>query len=247
MISAVIVDDEKRAIQILKDSLLQDFPDIRILGVAQSAAEAYSIITELKPDLVFLDVAMPQESGFDLLNKLPTLDFEIIFVTAFDQYAIDAFKFCAIGYILKPIQRKELNLAVLRAIKLITEKQETNRNKLLLQNLVTPGSQTNRIGIPSQEGLEFVSIQEIIRCEGVQRCTKVIFKERKTLISSYNLGEFKRLLEDYGFFSVHKSHLVNMEHVIRYVKEGFVELSDQANIPVARRKRQEFLQYLTRL
>ncbi len=247
MITAVLVDDEKRAIQILKESLQKDFPDIRIVGTAQSADEAYTVITELKPSLVFLDVNMPEASGFDLLKKLPTLNFEIIFVTAHDEYAIDAIKFCAIGYLLKPIQQDDFKQAVHRAIKSVAEKQETDRNKLLLQNLINPGSQSNRIGIPSPEGLEFVSVQEIIRCEGVQRCTKIIFEERKNLVSSYNLGEFRRMLEDYGFYAVHKSHLVNMEHVIRYDKEGFVHMTDKANIPVARRKRQDFMQFLKRL
>jgi len=247
MITAVLVDDEKRAVEVLKDSLKADFPDIQILGSANSAQEAQTLITQMKPDLVFLDVAMPEESGFDLLNKLPTLDFEIIFVTAFDQYAMDAIKFCALGYVLKPIQREELVMAVQRAIKSIAQKQETNRNKLLLQNLINPGSQSNRIGIPTTDGLEFVSIQEIIRCEGVQRATKVVFEARKNLVSAYNLGEFKRMLEEYGFYSVHKSHLVNLDHVIRYDKEGFVHMTDKSNVPVARRKRQEFMQFLTRL
>jgi len=247
MITVVLVDDEMRAIEVLRESLMSLFPDLKIVGTANSATDAFPLITKLKPDLVFLDVSMPEESGFDLLKKLPSLDFELIFVTAFDQYAMDAIKFCAIGYVLKPIQKDELTSAVQRALKSIAHKQETDRNKLLLQNLVNPGNQSNRIGIPSSDGLEFVSIQEIIRCEGIQRATKVVFEGRKNLISSYNLGEFRRLLETYGFYSVHKSHLVNLSHVKRYDKEGFVHMSDQTNVPVSRRKRQEFMQFLTRL
>jgi len=247
MITAVLVDDEKRAVQVLEESLKTDFPDIQIIGSANSAQEAQTLITQMKPDLVFLDVTMPEESGFDLLNNLPSLEFEIIFVTAFDQYAMDAINFCAIGYVLKPIKREELVMAVQRAIKSIAEKQETNRNKLLLENLINPGSPSNRIGIPTSDGLEFVAIQEIIRCEGIQRATKVVFKERKSLISAYNLGQFKRMLEEYRFFSIHKSHLVNMDHVIRYDNEGFVHMIDKSNIPVSRRKRQEFMQLFTRL
>ncbi len=247
MIKTLLVDDELLSIENLKESIISNFPNLEIVGTAQNADEAFDLINTLKPELVFLDIAMPGASGFDLLRKLPELEFEVIFVTAFDQYAMDAIKFCAIGYVLKPINKEELLHAVHRAVKSIGQKNEFNRNVQLLENLVNPGNQNNRIGIPSPDGLEFVSIHEIIRCEGVQRYTKVLFKDRKELLSSYNLGEFRRLLENYGFYSVHKSHLVNLNHVKRYDKEGFVQMTDNFNVPVARRKRQDFMQFLTRI
>ena len=247
MIKTILVDDEPRAIEVLRDHLEELFSELHIIGDADSAESAYRLITIQKPDLLFLDVAMPDESGFDLLRKLPELDMEVIFVTGFNQYAIDAIKFCAIGYILKPIRREELVEAVSRAIKQINTKAEGSRNKQLIHNLLNPGSPQNRIGLPTTDGIEFVSIGEIIRCEGIQGCTKAVFKDRKALISSYNLGEFRQLLESYGFYAVHKSHLVNLSHIQRYDNEGFVVMSDGDRVPVARRKRSEFMQQLRRL
>ena len=247
MIKTILVDDEPRSTEVLRELLTELFPELHILGDADSAESAYRLITVQKPDLIFLDVAMPDESGFDLLRKLPDLDMEVIFVTGFNQFAIDAIKFCAIGYVLKPIRREELIEAVNRAKKQIESREEGNRNKQLIHNLLNPGNPQNRIGLPTSDGIEFVSINEIIRCEGIQGCTKAIFRHRKPLISSYNLGEFRQLLENYGFFSVHKSHLVNLSHIQRYDNEGFVTMSDGEKVPVARRKRTEFMQQLRRL
>lgn len=244
---AVLIDDEKYALAVLEERLRKFCPQVEIVGKASSAVEGQQMITELMPDLVFLDIVMPEQTGFDLLNQLPHLNFQLIFVTSFDEYAIQAIKFCAIGYITKPIRTEELLLAVNQAQKRFTEKSEFERNKQLLQNLVTPNSPTNRIGIPTERGLEFLETKDIVRCEGVQRCTKVIIDQRKSIISSYNIGEFVKLLETYNFYPVHKSHLVNLSHIIRYDNEGSLEMSDGDNIPVSRRRRQEFLEHLTRL
>lgn len=247
MIKTILVDDEPRATEVLRELLEELFPELHIIGDADSAESAYRLITIQKPDLLFLDVAMPDESGFDLLRRLPNLNMEVIFVTGFNEYAVDAIKFCALGYVVKPVRREELIGAVSRAIKQIETKAEGMRNKQLIHNLLNPGNQQNRIGLPTTDGIEFVAIHEIIHCEGIQGCTKVVFKDRKALISSYNLGEFRQLLENYGFYAVHKSHLVNLDHIQRYDNEGMVEMSNQERLPVARRKRMEFMQQLRRL
>lgn len=227
--------------------MLEEFcPHVNVIATAESAAVAIPLITSLQPDLLFLDVMMPDATGFDLLKQLPNLDIEVIFVTSYDRFALDAIKFCAIGYVLKPIRESELIAAVNQAQVKINEKKENLRNKQLLQNLINPSSPNNKIGIPTSRGLEFMEAGSIVRCEGVQRCTKVINKD-SSIISSYNLGEFRKLLETYNFYAPHKSHLINLDHIIRYDKEGFIQMSDNEQIPVSRRRRQEFLEMMTRL
>ncbi|MEZ4956447.1 MAG: LytTR family DNA-binding domain-containing protein [Saprospiraceae bacterium] len=247
MIRAVLVDDELKALEVLKQKLTTYCPQVEIIGTASSTSEAYDLITTSHPQLVFLDVAMPNETGFDLLRRLPRLDFELIFVTGFDSFALDAIKFCAIGYVLKPIENEELINSVNHAERRINEKLNHERNQQFLNNFLNPGNTQNRIGIPTEAGLEFVPTEEIVRCEGFQKYTKVITKDRKDILSSYNIGEFRKLLEHYGFYAPHKSHLINLQHIKRYDKEGTVTMSDESFVPVSRRKKHEFMEKLTRV
>ncbi len=247
MIRAIVVDDEPKARELLANKLTKNCPQVLVIGIAESAEVARDLVDKEKPDLVFLDVAMPGESGFDFLKKFSSLDFEIIFVTGFNDYALDAIKFCAIGYVLKPIRNADLIEAVDNAHRRILDKRMLERNQHFLTNINNPGSPSNRIGIPTTEGLEFVSTSEIIRCEGVQRCTKVHLTSRKSLISSYNLGVFVKLLKGYGFYDVHKSHLINLAQIKRYNRTGEVEMLDNSVIPVSRRRRNDFLEQLQRI
>ncbi|MEM6966344.1 MAG: LytTR family DNA-binding domain-containing protein [Bacteroidota bacterium] len=245
--NALLIDDEQKAVVILR-SLIQEFcPQVNLVGTADSLESGLVAINKLQPDLVFLDIEMPGGSGFDLLRKLPHLNFEIVFVTSHEDYAIEAIKFCAIGYILKPIREVELIAAVNQAESRINQKVENLRNKQLLENLVNPQNSTHRIGIPTSRGLDFVETGRIIRCEGIRRYTNVVIQGKKDIISSYNLGEFKKLLHTYNFFSPHKSHLISLGHIVRYDKEGTIEMTDGAHVPVARRRRNDFLERLKRL
>ncbi len=247
MIRAVLVDDEFKALEVLRQKLTTYCPQVEIIGTANSSQEAYELITASHPQLVFMDVAMPHETGFDLLRRLPRLDFELIFVTGFDSYALDAIKFCAIGYILKPIDNDELINSVKNAERRINERVNQERNQQFLQNLLNPSNPQNRIGIPTESGLEFVTASEIVRCEGHQKYTKVITRDKKNILSSYNIGEFRKLLERFGFYATHKSHLINLQHIKRYDKEGTVTMSDNSFVPVSRRKKQDFMDKLTRV
>ena len=175
------------------------------------------------------------------------LNFEVIFVTGFDEYAIEAFRFSAIGYLLKPVESSDLLQAVENAKQRIALKVENIRNQQLLDNVSQPMNGKNKIGIATLEGIEFIRVEEIIRCEGLQRCTNVVVQNRKNMVSSYNLGEFIKLLENYGFYSPHRSHLINLSHVQRYDREGTILMTDQSAIPVSRRKKQEFLDQLKHL
>lgn len=247
MIKAIIIEDEAHARLTLKSKIEEFCPNVELVGMADNSGAGTKLIEELEPDLVFLDIAMPGESGFDMLARIDRVDFEVIFVTGFDNYAIDAINFCAIGYILKPIQTNLLVKTVHNASQRIRERKDNIRTQELIQNLKQPGNTANRIGIPTEEGLEFIPTSSIIRCEGINKLTKLLLTESRTLISSYNIGEYVRLLEPYGFFQVHRSHLINLNRIQRYNREGQVLMEDHSQVPVSKRRRGEFLQQLTRL
>lgn len=247
MIKALIIDDEPKARALLEAKLQQNCPQIKVLAAAESATKARELLAQHQPELVFLDIAMPEESGFDLLRSLPRLDFEVIFVTGFGNYAIEAIKFCAMGYVLKPIQNTALVEAVENAHRQIMEKRMSERNQNLLDNLLQVGSPNNRIGIQTEKSLELIPTKDIIRCEGIQRYTKVYIKDRKPIISSFNLGRFTELLLKYGFYSVHKSHFINLAYVTRVDRDGTIHLTDDSIVPLARRRREEFLEQLQKI
>ncbi len=246
-VKAIIVDDEEFSRLLLKSKLEEYCSQVNIMELCSSAREAKESIQKIEPDLVFLDIAMPDKTGIDLLKELPELNFEIIFVTGFNSFAIEAIQLSAIGYVLKPIQNDLLIEAVGHAVQRIQEKQENRRNKVFIQNILNPDLSKKRIGIPTEEGLDFVSIEDIIRCEGYLKYTKVKLKSGKTLLSSYNIGEFRRLLENYNFYACHKSHLINLLHIRKYMKEGTILMEDNSYVPVSKRRKAEFLKVLTRI
>ncbi len=249
MVTAIIIDDEEHARLTLKRKLEDYCPEVEIIGMAGSADEGAELLAEQNPDLLLLDIAMPGQSGFELLERLrekKDLSFEIIFVTGFDNYAIDAISFCAIGYLLKPIQTEALIRSVHNAVARVRERRASERNRQLLENLRTPGRQSNKIGLPTDEGLDFVAIREIIRCEGQQKLTRIYLSDRE-VVSSYNIGEFVRLLEPYGFYQIHRSHLVNLNRIRKYNRDGIVIMDDGSTAPVSKRRRTDFLQKLNRV
>jgi len=242
IITAILVDDEPKALKSIQVLLERYCPNIDVIGTCNSANEAYRLITQSDPQIVFLDIAMPKESGFDLLKRLPNLNFEIIFVTAFDTYAIDAFQFSAIGYLVKPIESSELIKSVYNACIQIDLKEENQRNRELLKNIANPRSSNNRIAIATMEGLEFVEVRNILRCEALQRITRIVIKSGQEIISSNNLGEFIKLLEPYGFFACHRTHLINLKHIKRFHREGIITMMDDSTVPLSRRRKSEFME-----
>lgn len=242
--TAILIDDEPKAIAILKNKLERLCPEVTIVDTTQDPKEGIQLIKTLKPQLVFLDIAMPEMSGFDVLQEFSNPDFEIIFVTAFDNYAIEAINHCAIGYLVKPVDNKTLVETVQKAVLNIEEKTALEKNKQLIENLGIQTFQNKKIVIPCSEGLEFVRIDKIVCCEGEDGYTKVHFKERKPILSSNSIGHFKKLLDNRGFYLVHKSHLVNMSYVEKYLNEGYVILSNNCKIPVSRNRRSDFLNSL---
>lgn len=246
MIRAAIVDDEHHIRAGLSEKLVKYCPEIELVGEAKSVEEAFEMILEKRPELLFLDVEMPPSSGFELLKRLPKLDIEIVFITAFDSYAKNAIKFSALDFLSKPIATSELVEAVGKAKIKIREKTSESYNRELLRNLQTPYSAENRVGIPTEEGIEFIPTGDIIRCRGNGSYTEIFLKSGEAITSSYHLKEFEKLLGDYHFFRIHRTHLVNIDHVEKYIKGegGYVKLMDGSTADVSRRKKIAFLDFL---
>lgn len=248
-IKAIIVDDEVGARESLSKMLEKNCKQIEIVAKADSAQAAYDLITQHQPDLVFLDIEMPKGNAFDLLEKFKDINFNIIFTTAYDHYAIKAIKFSAVDYILKPIDPEELIQAVKRVESKIGQKDTLNNQfKALLSN-VRPENKLKKVGIPDGDGLIFINLSDIIRCDSDGNYTFFILTNGKKIIASRTLGEYEQLFSDDNFFRVHRSHLINLEHVKKYIKGegGYVILSDNSQVEVSRRNKNDFLEKLSRL
>jgi len=243
-IKTILIDDERKALAILKNKLERLCPNIDIIAETQNPVEGVALINQLEPQLIFLDIAMPDLNGFDVLKQFSQPNFEIIFATAFNDYAIEAIKHCAIGYLVKPIDNADLVAAVNNASKNIEEKTALKKNKLLIENLGVQTFQNKKIVIPSQEGLEFVKMADIIFCEGVEGYTKIHFINRKSILSSHSIGHFSKLLNANDFYMVHKSYVVNLSYIEKYLNEGSLILVENHKVPVSRNRRQDFLNKL---
>ncbi len=246
MFKTLIIDDEAHARESLSKMLSLNCPDITILGTASSANEAFEKITKLKPDLIFLDVEMPNGTGFDLLTRFSKPTFKVIFVTGFDQYALNAIKFSALDYLLKPINAKELVEAVEKASNQLPNQNGLGDLKNLLSTLQNPRSRKNKLAVPTQQGLEMIEIQEIIRCEAANGYTIIHVQDGKPMLSSRDLKTYQELLEDYDFFRIHDSHLIAHFHVQKVLNEdgGVVVLTNEVKLPIARRRKSDFLDWL---
>jgi len=239
--NSIIIDDEPKLQKVLQLKLEKFCPQISVLACANNAKDSYALITRKQPDIIFLDISMPDETGFDLLDYFDSFSFEIIFVTGFSEYAIEALRLSAVDYLLKPVRTKLLVQAVKKAIYRIDERKDIERYKILKENLNNSGSHKNKIAIPGLDNYQFIEVANIIRCEGWDNYTKIHLANGEVLISSYSIGVIKDLLTNYNFYSTHKSHLINIDEIASYQKDGTLVLSDAAEVPVARRRRQEFV------
>lgn len=246
MIRTIIIDDEPLARKNLA-LILNKFckPDIEIIGEAGSVQEAELMIRRLLPQLIFLDIEMGAETGFDLLAKFEKPEFSIVFVTAFDQYAIKAIKFCALDYLLKPVNIGEVQQAIERVKKLpAAERKESIIS--LADVLKNPGSISNRLAIPTLQGYTMLPVESIIYLTAQKDYTLIHCAGKAPLCSSSNIGYYEEMLAGYGFFRLHHSHIINRKHMQAYYKSdgGQVQMNDGTFIPVSRRKKQEFLDWL---
>lgn len=247
-LKTVIIDDEADAVNFICSLIREYCPKLVVTGTAHNVSDGVQMITLHQPELVFLDVEMPYGSGFDLLARFPEKKFDVVFITAFNQYALQAIKFSAVDYILKPINISEF----IEAVDKVTEKRTHlfNQNvnyKALLENLKS--TLPTKLAIPTTEGMEYLNTREIVRIEADRSYCWFYMLDHKKHLVSRNMKEYQDLLTDRNFFRPHNSHLVNLEFVKKYVRQegGYIEMTDGAQIPLSRIKRDLFLQQMTRL
>jgi two-component system LytT family response regulator len=245
MIRAIIVDDEQHCIVRLSDMLARYCPkQIELVATCNNTSDALTAIKSLKPDLLFLDVELQEATGMDLLRQFPKIDFEVIFTTAHEKYAIQAFRFSAVDYLLKPIDADELTTAISKLDKMLGQKDLNNKFEALLQNFHNKqSSQTKKITVPSGNELLFLEISQITRCEADVNYTTIYLKDKQKIMVAKTLKDFDDLLTDHGFFRIHNSHLINLSYIRSYQKGkgGYVILADGTNLEVSTRRKELFL------
>lgn len=244
MIKVIIVDDEQHCIDRLKSLFLTKFAyKLKLVGTASSVLSAYDLIVQEKPDLIFLDVQLNELTGFDLLSKFDKLSFDVIFTTAYEKYAVKAFKFSAIGYLLKPVDIDDLKLAIDKFSDTIEQKDYKQKFDLLYANFKQLSLHDKKIAVPTLSGIEFIPVSSIIRCESDINYTTLYLTEKTKLVVAKTLKEFEELLTEYNFFRVHNSHLINLSFIKSYNKGkgGTVQLTDGSEVEVSTRRKEAFI------
>ncbi|QNR84981.1 response regulator transcription factor [Pedobacter riviphilus] len=247
MIRAVIIDDEKNNIENMVSLLRKHELPVAIIGSATNADDAISTIVATNPDLLFLDIQMPEKNGFDVLKALPHYQFEVIFVTAFDQYGIQAVKFSAIDYLLKPVNPEELKTSILK----VEAKLNQRKQNFQLENLMEliknkDAKKDHKLALASTKEIRFVHTDEIIRCESSNTYTQFYLADGKNIMVSKPIFEYEEMLGNYDFIRCHQSHLVNSKFIKSLVKEdsGYLLLNDDTRIPISRGKKENVLKAL---
>jgi two-component system LytT family response regulator len=246
MILTVLIDDEADNNRILQRLLELYCPDVQVIGTAEGVETALELIREARPDLVFLDIEMAQGNAFDLLNQLMPISFQVIFVTAFDQYAIRAFKYSAVDYLLKPVDVEDLRRAVERVACRTTEERSISQLRSMLENVRDLHFTQQKMAISTINGFSFITISHIIRCEAQGHYTNIHLNTGECLMTTRNIKEYEDLLPDTIFYRVHQAHIINMQRIEKYQKGrgGYVIMEDGSSIEVASRRRQGFLDRL---
>jgi two-component system, LytTR family, response regulator len=248
MLHTLIIDDEEHMRDSLTRLLARHCPRVILAGEADSVASGIKAIQANHPDLVLLDIQMSDGTGFDLLHSLPTIDFKIIFITAYDQFALQAFRFSAVDYLLKPVNPELLAEAVERAGQLIEEHYNLQM-QALQENLKNIKQQEKKIILKTTENIYLLGLKDIICCESNDNYTCIHTTDGKKILISKTLKEYDTMLTGCGFYRVHKSFLINLAHIHRFEKQdgGFIILTNDLKIPVASRKRDEMLELLEKM
>ena len=246
LIRTILIDDEIDSNRILQ-TLLENFcPQVKVVGTADGVETGATIIRECRPDLVFMDIEMNQGNAFDLLNRLGLIQFHIIFVTAFDNHAVRAFKYNAIDYLLKPVNVRELRAALEKLAGKYLEDNMLERVKCLLESVRSADASERRMAIPTPTGLSFVMVREIVRLEAQGSYTIIHLQDGAKVTATIGIKEYEDLLPDSIFFRIHNSHIINLNKIKSYQKGrgGFVTMDDDSFIEVAIRRREGFMQRL---
>lgn len=242
MIKAILVDDEKHCRETLSIQLARYCPEVKLLAQCSSAAEGLQAIEAHKPEVVFLDVEMPQMNGFEMLQQLSSIPFDVIFTTGYDAYAIKAIRFSALDYLLKPIDKDELK----KAVDKVHHKNEHNLTQqldVLLEKLGNKQTSMQKIALPTQDGFELLPLETILKCESDSNYTNIYLKNGRKVLVSRTLKEIEELLDGHSFLRVHHSHLVNLNEITRYIRGegGYVVMSDNSSVAVSRSRKEALL------
>ncbi len=249
MITAIIIEDEQKSVDTLKGLLSRYCPSVTVLDVAGGYREGIEKIRLHSPDVIFLDIQMPDGSGFKVLEELKEMNFDVIFTTAFDQFAIKAIKYSALDYLLKPIDPQEL----MEAVKKVDSKKRTSdKNRsidALLDNIKSPEEDPHKIVLSTSEKIHVIDVKDILRCESDNYYTHFYFTDGSRLLVSKTLKENEELLSNHNFIRPHKSHLINAGYIKSFVKQdgGYIIMDDGSRIPVSRRKKEKIMEILMNL
>ncbi|WP_298893733.1 LytTR family DNA-binding domain-containing protein [uncultured Psychroserpens sp.] len=247
MLTAIIVEDMKDAMALLKSDIESLHPDIKIIDTAQSVVEAAKVLRKTQPDILFLDIMLGDGTGFDVLEIFPELKSKIIFVTASDEFAIKAFKFAAIDYVLKPYAHEELAQAIERAKQQIQPSKE--RLNILKETLSAPEKKPDKISLHTLDKIIIVNLDDIVRCESDSNNTMFHLRDSRKIFVTKTLKYFADMLKPYGFLRIHQSHLVNLQCISAFIKTdgGYLMLKNGENVPVSVRKKAEVIEILDQM
>ncbi len=243
MLKVVIIDDKSSARKLISNIIKSSFKELNVVGFGEDVKSGLKVINSCKPDIVFLDVDMPDGTGFNLLQKLPKVDFKLIFVTAHSQYAIQAIKFSALDYFLKPIDIIEFTESLTKIISSIKKEEQELALSAFMNNM--KDAKNKKLVLNTSENIFVVNILDIIRCFSEGNYTTFFIKDQPKIVISKTLKEYDNLLSDYNFFRVHRAHLVNINFIQKYSKNNSVlYMKDNSQCPVSYRKKDELLNLL---
>jgi two-component system LytT family response regulator len=247
MIRCVLIDDESNSLEMMEWLLKTYCPQVQIEAMCNAASAGIEAINKFKPDVVFLDIEMPHMNGFDMLEQFDKLNFDVVFCTAYDQFAIKAFKYSALNYLLKPVDPDDLKETIRR----VEEKRVSPSKEqidLLFQNIKPVKPAVQRIALTTGDGMIFVPTQDILYCQAESNYTSVVLAGGKKILVSKVLKEIDEALSGADFFRIHNSFLINLNHIKKYVRGegGYIIMDDGANITISRSKRQEFMEQFSK-
>jgi two-component system LytT family response regulator len=245
MMRAIIIDDEPYCCEVLAALLNDCRPGVNIVAVCNNGMDGLSSIRQHSPDLVFLDVEMPKMNGFEMLEQLPSINFHLIFTTSYDQYALKAFRFSAIDYLLKPIDQEELQKAI-QKVSQHSQAPLPQQLEILMRKIQQPTASVSKIALPTMEGLQMILVDLIISCESDDNYTILKLKDKRKIVVSCTLKEIEEILEDHSFIRVHRSYLVNLNEIEKYLKGegGYLVMTDGSTIDVSRTRKETLLKKL---
>lgn len=248
MMTAVLIDDERNALDVLSSQLDKYCPEVTVKKKCQSGEEGINAILNIKPDLVFLDIEMPKVNGFEVLNQTKSHAYKVIFTTAYDQFAIKAFKYSAVDYLLKPIDIEELKSAV-EKISLQNQNDVNARIQSLFEQMSNVKPKSFKIALPLGEGYEMVAFSNIVRCESESNYTTVYLADKRKITLSKTLKDVEENLVGSSFFRIHNSHLINTDFINKFYKGdgGYLVMDDGSQIPISRNKRDEFYEFVRKI